>query len=141
MATFISESPQDTHRFGVRLGQVAKPGWVIGLDGDLGAGKTHCVKGIAKGLEIVERVTSPTFSLVNEYQGGRLPLAHLDFYRLETLESIVGAGLDEYFERSGITVVEWMVRWTGRLPNHFFRVRIEVLDGDKRRIEHDDFSA
>lgn len=141
MGTFISLSPEDTHRFGERLGQLAQAGWVIGLDGDLGAGKTHCVKGIAKGLGISERVTSPTFALVNEYPCGRLPLAHLDLYRLETMEAILGAGLDEYFEPRGVAVVEWMERWTGVLPLHFLRVRIGVFDGDKRKIEYDDFGA
>ncbi len=141
MGTFISQSSEDTHRFGERLGQLAQAGWVIGLDGDLGAGKTLCVKGIAKGLRILERVTSPTFALVNEYPGGRLPLAHLDLYRLETTEAILGAGLDEYFEPVGLAVVEWMERWKGLPPRHFFHVRIGVLDGDNRKIEYDDFGA
>ncbi len=139
MGTFISNSPEATFRFGEKLGKAAQPGWVIGLDGDLGAGKTHCVKGIAAGLGITERVTSPTFALVNEYAGGRLPLAHLDLYRLETMKSILGAGLDDYFETAGVTVVEWMDRWVGGIPPRFIRLRFVVLDGDSRRIDHDDF--
>ncbi len=141
MVTFISQSSEETHRFGERLGRLAQAGWVVGLDGDLGAGKTQLVKGIAKGLQIHERVTSPTFALVNEYPGGRLPLAHLDLYRLESQEAILGAGLELYFEPAGLAVVEWMERWHGPRPSCFFQVRIAVLNGDQRRIEHDDFGA
>src|SRR5262245_2978650 len=112
MATFISHSPEETSALGQQWGREAKPGWVIGLSGDLGAGKTQLVKGIALGLGIATRIQSPTFALVNEHSGGRLPLAHLDLYRLDTSEQIIGAGLEDYFYKPpGVAVIEWCERW------------------------------
>src|SRR6266496_5994028 len=112
MATFISKRPEETVRIGEQWGREAEPGWVIGLSGDLGAGKTQLVKGIARGLGITGRILSPTFVLVCEYDGGRLPLAHLDLYRLETPAQIIGAGLEPYLRKpAGLTVVEWIERW------------------------------
>src|SRR4051794_33472464 len=94
MPTLISHSPAETEALGESWGRAAQRGLVIGLSGDLGAGKTQFVKGLARGLGIGERVHSPTFTLVNIYGGGRLPLFHLDLYRLETPEQIVTAGLE-----------------------------------------------
>src|SRR5262245_57533250 len=114
MATLISHSPEETMALGEQWGQSARPGWIIGLSGELGSGKTQLVKGIARGLGIASRVLSPTFALVHEYTTGRLPLAHLDLYRLETAEQIAGAGLEEYLlSPAGVTVVEWIDRWAG----------------------------
>src|SRR6185369_5100979 len=96
MATLISRSPEETLAIGEAWGREASQGWVIGLSGDLGAGKTQLVKGIARGLGSAARVHSPTFALVNEYTGGRHPLYHLDLYRLESRSQIIGAGLEEY---------------------------------------------
>ena len=87
---------------------------MIGLCGDLGAGKTQLVKGLARGLGITARVHSPTFTLVNLYPGGRLALAHVDLYRLATREQIIAAGLEEYFVPAGVTVIEWAERWFGK---------------------------
>jgi len=111
---------------------------VIGLSGDLGAGKTELVKGIARGLDIIERVHSPTFALINIYKGGRLPLFHIDLYRLETPEQIMAAGLEEYLQPAGVTVIEWIDRWfpgntQGALPA-MLRVKIEELGNMERRI-------
>src|SRR5689334_15642900 len=111
MATFISHSPADTETLGENWGRAAERGLVIGLTGELGAGKTQLVKGLARGLGIVSRVHSPTFTLVNEYNGGRLRLFHLDLYRLETLEQIISAGLEEYLQPDGVAVIEWAERW------------------------------
>jgi tRNA threonylcarbamoyladenosine biosynthesis protein TsaE len=111
MATFISHSPAETEALGETWGRAAQPGLVIGLSGDLGAGKTQLVKGLARGLNITARVHSPTFSLVSIYEGGRLVLYHLDLYRLDTLEQITGAGLEEYLNTRGVTVVEWAEKW------------------------------
>lgn len=112
MVTLTSHSPAETWALGEAWGRAATPGWVIGLTGDLGAGKTHLVKGIAAGLGSGARVHSPTFSLVNEYGGGRCRLFHLDLYRLETLDQIRRAGLEEYlFSTAGVTVIEWFDRW------------------------------
>ena len=96
MATFISHSPVETEALGEAWGRAAQAGWVIGLSGELGAGKTQLVKGLARGLGITARVHSPTFTLVNEYDGGRLRLFHLDLYRLETREEMRSAGLEEF---------------------------------------------
>src|SRR5437773_25985 len=106
---FISRSPAETESLGETWGRQAKIGCVIGLSGDLGAGKTQLVKGIARGLGVKQKISSPTFALVNEYFDGRLPLFHLDLYRLETREQMIAAGLEEYFFQScGVTVVEWI---------------------------------
>lgn len=150
MATFISHNAAETQSLGEKWGRAAQPGWLVGLSGDLGAGKTELVKGLAKGLQIANRIHSPTFALVNEYGGGRLPLFHLDLYRLETREQILGAGLDQYFfQKDGVAVVEWMERWgvldfetaRGQRGNFFRDVRIEVLNENERRIIYEDFGG
>src|SRR5215471_18900085 len=105
MATYISRSPAETAALGEQWGRDAQSGLVIGLCGDLGAGKTELVKGVARGLNIPERVHSPTFALINIYKGGRLPLFHLDLYRLETKEAIHRAGMDEYLQPDGVAVI------------------------------------
>src|SRR5437762_2505153 len=112
MVTFISRSPEETRSLGEIWGKTATAGLVIGLTGDLGAGKTELVKGIAHGLGSKAQVHSPTFALVHEYADGRLPLFHIDLYRLESTSQIIGAGLEEYFYNPpGVTVIEWVERW------------------------------
>jgi tRNA threonylcarbamoyladenosine biosynthesis protein TsaE len=138
MASFISHSPSETEAFAERLGKVIEFGSVIGLSGDLGAGKTQFVKGLARGLGVTERVHSPTFALLNIYSGGRLPLFHLDLYRLETHEQIIGAGLEEYFTPRGISVVEWIERWQGAKPPRYLEFQLEPLSEMERRIKYDD---
>src|ERR1700759_2743699 len=101
----ISRSPAETEALGAQFGHHAQNGWVIALNGDLGAGKTQFVKGLARGLEFSGRVHSPTFTLVNEYSGGRLRLFHLDLYRLETREQILSAGIDEFLKPDGVSVI------------------------------------
>ena len=110
MATFISHSPAETESLGEKLGSAAERGLVLALSGDLGAGKTQFVKGLARGLGISVRVHSPTFTLVNEYEGGRLKLFHLDLYRLETPGQILSAGIGEYLSPDGVAVIEWADR-------------------------------
>ena len=149
MATFISHSPAETGSLGERWGRAAPRGLVIGLSGDLGAGKTQFVKGIARGLGITSRVHSPTFTLVNEYEGGRLRLFHLDLYRLETRGQMVSAGLEEFLQPDGVTVIEWaekMVNEEWRMkneekPRRMIFVKIEILGGSERKIIYDDFGA
>lgn len=151
MATFISHNPAQTESLGEQWGGEAHAGLVIGLTGDLGAGKTQLVKGLARGLGITARVHSPTFTLVNEYAGGRLRLFHLDLYRLETPAQITAAGLEEYLRPDGVAVIEWAERWFGdksspwlsppttlNAPIHLRRVRIEVLTETDRRITYED---
>src|SRR6516162_8017422 len=110
MAIFISHSPRETESLGERFGRAARRGLVIALTGDLGAGKTQFVKGLARGLGVGARVQSPTFALVNEYGGGRLKLFHLDLYRLDTRGQILSAGLEEYLAPEGVSVIEWAER-------------------------------
>ncbi len=143
MATYISHSPAETEALGEEWGRSAKAGWVIAVSGDLGAGKTQLVKGIARGLGITSRVHSPTFTLVNEYSGGRLALFHLDLYRLETPEQILSAGLDDYLQPKGISVIEWAERWpASQSPRPLFRrVNIELQGDTERRIFYEDFGA
>jgi tRNA threonylcarbamoyladenosine biosynthesis protein TsaE len=144
MATSISHSPSETKALGEAWGRAAQSGLVIGLSGDLGAGKTQFVKGIARGLGISERVHSPTFALVNIYAGGRLALFHLDLYRLETREQILSAGLEEYLTPDGVTVIEWAERWFGSDRERRSEIRwvnIETLTETERRITYEDFGA
>ena len=145
MDTFISNSPAETEGLGESWGARVAPGLVIGLSGDLGAGKTQLVRGIAHGLGVTQRIHSPTFALVNEYNGGRLPMAHLDLYRLETRVQILGAGLVEYFVNPpGVVVVEWAERWivtAADFPTKYRRVEIESLSETSRRITYEDFGA
>ena len=138
MATFISHSPAETESLGERWGRAAQRGWVIGLSGDLGAGKTQFVKGLARGLGIAARVHSPTFTLVNEYGGGRLPLFHLDLYRLETRGQIISAGLEEFLQPDGVAVIEWAERLEA---GKIIKANIEIIGETERRIIYDDFGA
>jgi tRNA threonylcarbamoyladenosine biosynthesis protein TsaE len=143
MVTNISHSPEETQALGEAWGRAATSGLVIGLSGDLGAGKTQLAKGIARGLGITGRIHSPTFTLINQYQSGRLPFFHLDLYRLETPEQIIGAGLEEYFHPAGVTVIEWAERWpdAARFPARFRQVSIETLNETDRRITYEDFGG
>jgi tRNA threonylcarbamoyladenosine biosynthesis protein TsaE len=151
MATNISHSPAETAALGEQWGRAAESGLVIGLCGDLGAGKTQLVKGLARGLGIVAGVHSPTFTLVNIYSGGRLTLFHLDLYRLDTRQQIAAAGLEDYLNPPGVTVIEWAERWFGEVANRqspiislahpFRRVQIEVLSETERRISYEDSGA
>jgi tRNA threonylcarbamoyladenosine biosynthesis protein TsaE len=145
MATFISHSPAETGSLGERWGRAAHSGLVIGLSGDLGAGKTQLVKGLARGLGIPARVHSPTFTLVNEYGGGRLRLFHLDLYRLETRRQMVSAGLEEFLQPDGVTVIEWAERLEdGRWKmedGKIIKANIEIIGESERKIIYDDFGA
>jgi len=149
MMTFLSHSPAETESLGEQLGHAARHGLVIALTGELGAGKTQLVKGIARGLGCAARVHSPTFTLVNEYTGGRLKLFHLDLYRLETRGQIQSAGLEEFLQPDGVAVIEWAERWFGKHStfniqhsiSNFWKVEIEVVGEMERKIVYDDFGA
>jgi tRNA threonylcarbamoyladenosine biosynthesis protein TsaE len=148
MAAIISHHPAETEALGEAWGRAAPSGLVIGLTGDLGAGKTQLVKGLARGLGFPGRVHSPTFTLVNIYSGGRLPLFHLDLYRLETRAQIIEAGLEEYLNPAGVAVVEWAERWFGKEHSTFNiqhstsklvrLARMETLSEMERRITYED---
>ena len=147
MATFISHSPAETSALGESWGKLLAQGSVIALQGDLGAGKTELVKGIARGLGVTERVHSPTFALLNQYTTGRLPLHHLDLYRLKSREEVCGAGLEEVmFRPEGVTVIEWPERWCeegGQLnrPPGWRWISILSPDESVREITYDDSGA
>jgi len=146
MPTFISHHPAETEALGERWGRAAAPGLVLALSGDLGAGKTQLVKGLARGLGVTARVHSPTFTLVNEYGGGRLTLFHLDLYRLETAAQLVSAGIEEFLSPDGVAVVEWAERlsalgFRGADPGRAVAVTIEILSETERKIIYDDFGA
>ena len=146
MATFISHSPAETEALGEFLGRKASRGMVFALSGDLGAGKTQFVRGLARGLGVTGRVHSPTFTLVNEYGGGRLPLFHLDLYRLETAEQLWSAGIEEYLTPDGVSVIEWSERLdtatsTWQTIKMRLRVKLEIVSETERKIIYDDFSA
>ena len=104
---FITKSPEETERLGERLGKMLRGGEVIAYLGDLGAGKTAFTRGLARGLGISMRVTSPTYTIVNEYTGGRLPLFHFDMYRLGSAEELFDIGWEDYLARDGVCAVEW----------------------------------
>ena len=143
MTMFISHSPAETESLGEQFGCAAKSGVVFALSGELGAGKTQLVKGIARGLGITARVHSPTFTVVNEYAGGRLKLFHLDLYRLETPEQMLAAGLEEFLEPDGVAVIEWAERiYDLRFTIYDLKkVKIEIAGETERRIVYDDFGA
>lgn len=117
----IVHSAEETRAIGEALGRTAQPGDVLWLHGELGAGKTEMTKGIAVGLASADPVSSPSFALIHEYHGGRLPLFHIDLYRLET-PATLDLGLEDYLEGDGVTVVEW----GERLPGDFFPDGIEL---------------
>ncbi|MEP7071989.1 MAG: tRNA (adenosine(37)-N6)-threonylcarbamoyltransferase complex ATPase subunit type 1 TsaE [Verrucomicrobiota bacterium] len=133
----ISASQSETEARGESLAQKLGPGEVIGLTGDVGAGKTHFTKGIARGLGVPGEITSPTFTLVHEYERGRLPLYHFDFYRLERLEELVAIGFEEYLDANGVCVIEWADRFREALPERTRWVHFEIAAGDERQIAFD----
>lgn len=103
------------------------------MSGELGAGKTTLIQGIAEGLEIKDYVTSPSFTLINEYRG-KFPVYHVDLYRLENIESVKELGIEEYFEKDGIIIIEWAERMKDLLPKTAQKIRIEVIDENTRNI-------
>ena len=130
---FITHSPEETEALGQALGKVLPPGTVLAYEGDLGAGKTAFTRGLAQGLGCTDMVTSPTYTIVNEYLSGRLPLFHFDMYRLRSAEDLWDIGWDDYLERGGICAVEWSENVRAALENPV-TVRIEKLGEDSRCI-------
>ena len=116
MATTILQTPEETIEHGRALAGTLNAGDVLGLSGELGAGKTHFVKGLAAGLGAECAVTSPTFTLFHEYRGGRVPLFHADWYRIDDEQDLLKIGLDDYLAEDGIVVVEWAGKFRSALP-------------------------
>lgn len=138
MATFTSNSVAETMAFAQTWAGQLSPNDVVGLVGDLGAGKTHFVKGLLQGLESTENATSPTFTLVHEYRSGRLPVFHFDFYRLNQAAELTGIGFDDYLEEGGVAVIEWADRFAQALPKRTRWIRLEIGDGGSKRIITDE---
>jgi tRNA threonylcarbamoyladenosine biosynthesis protein TsaE len=117
---------KETEKFGMKLGSILKGGEVICLIGELGAGKTNLTKSIAKGLGVKDYVTSPTFTLINEYKGANFPLYHFDVYRLEGVEDILDLGFEEYFYSKGVTIVEWGNKIEKALPEDVLTIEMKM---------------
>ena len=129
----ITNSPAETEKVGENLGKVLQPGTVLAYEGDLGAGKTTFTRGLARGLGAVDMVTSPTYTIVNEYLSGRLPLFHFDMYRLASADDLWDIGWEDYLERGGVCAVEWSENVAEALEDAI-RVRIEKTGEESRRI-------
>ena len=130
---FITHSPEETERLGKALAALLQPGDIIAYRGDLGAGKTAFTRGLAKGLCCREHVTSPTYTIVNEYLSGRLPLFHFDMYRLASSDDLWSIGWEDYLDRGGVCAVEWSENVDDAMENALW-VTLESLGGDDRRI-------
>ena len=134
MTTVVdSLSPEETAAAGERLGRALPPGAVVALTGELGAGKTCFIQGLVRGLDVERRATSPTFVLVNEYRG-RVPVLHVDLYRIDRLADIEDLGLPDVFGREAVTLVEWAEKLGPLLPADAVRVHIEGVGDEPRRI-------
>jgi tRNA threonylcarbamoyladenosine biosynthesis protein TsaE len=132
MASFTSNSVEETIGFAREWSESLLPNDVVALVGDLGAGKTHFVKGLLQGFESADEVTSPTFTLIHEYRSGRLPVFHFDFYRLNHLAEIAEIGFDDYLEEGGIAVVEWADRFPQVFPERTRWLRIQAPSASER---------
>lgn len=133
--TFISKSTAETIDIGNRLGKSITSGGVIAFYGDLGAGKTHFVSGLANGLGYNGETYSPTFSLINEYIGGKIPLYHFDMYRVTGWEDLYSTGFFDYLDMGGLLAVEWSENIEAALPENTIRITITVIDETSRKIE------
>lgn len=130
---FITRSPEETECLGAKLGALLRPGTVLAYRGDLGAGKTAFTRGLAKGLGATDMVTSPTYTIVNEYLSGKMPLFHFDMYRLPDSDSLFDIGWEDYLERGGVCAVEWSENVADAMENAIF-VTIEKTGEETRRI-------
>ena len=130
----LSHSPEETEDIGARLAEQLEPGAVVAFTGDLGAGKTAFTRGLARGLGVPDRITSPTFTIVNEYEGGRLPLFHFDMYRLGSADELFDIGWEDYLRRGGVCAVEWSENIADALEEDAVRVDIRRGASDQERV-------
>ena len=130
---FITHSPEETEQLGAALGRKLNPGTILAYEGDLGAGKTAFTRGLARGLGAKDMVTSPTYTIVNEYLSGRMPLFHFDMYRLASSDDLWDIGWEDYLERGGVCAVEWSENAADAMEGAI-RVRIENIGDESRRI-------
>jgi len=134
LATFISNSPAETQAIARRLAEDLVAGAVLALKGELGSGKTLFTQSLVAGLQSDAPVTSPTFTIVHEYQGGRLPVYHFDFFRLENRESALQLGLEDYFFSDGVSVIEWADRFQDLIPEQARWISLEIKSERQRII-------
>ena len=132
---FTSASVAETEAAGARVAQEVRAGEVLALTGELGTGKTQFVKGFARGLGSPAPVTSPTFTLLHEYLGGRLSIYHFDFYRLENLTALKTIGFDEYIFGAGVSIIEWADRFPSAIPAGARWIRFDMISPHERTIE------
>jgi tRNA threonylcarbamoyladenosine biosynthesis protein TsaE len=132
---FISTSTAETEAVGARLAEKIQAGDILALVGDLGAGKTQFVKGLAKGLGCDDVITSPTFTLLHECPGGRFPIYHFDFYRIENLAALRAIGFEETIFGDGVSVIEWADRFAEAIPPQARWIKFEIVSEEKRRID------
>lgn len=130
----ISHSEAQTLRYGAHLGELLEAGDVVLLHGTLGSGKTTFARGVALGLGVRSRLTSPTFTLINEYREGRLPLYHIDFYRLNSEEEALALGIEDYLYGDGVCLIEWAEKLPGILPDERLEVTFTIIAETKRRL-------
>lgn len=137
----FTNSVEETMDLAFRLGKVCPKNTVLCLTGDLGAGKTHFTKGFAKGLGINSTITSPTFTLIHEYQEGRVPFYHFDVYRVHDLDEVLDLGFEEYIYSNGISLIEWADLIEPLLPEDFIQIKIEKIENEltKRKITFKSF--
>ena len=131
--TFLTNSPEQTEAVGAALAKILTPGTILAYRGDLGAGKTAFTRGLSKGLGSADPVTSPTYTIVNEYLSGRMPLFHFDMYRLASSDDLWDIGWEDYLERGGVCAVEWSENVADAMENAIF-VTIEKTGEESRRI-------
>jgi len=134
-STIICESEAETEAFAFDFAQSAKPGDIILLSGDLGAGKTVFARGFARGLGYCGNVTSPTFTIMNEYHNTRLPMYHFDLYRLQDATDLESIGYEDYFFSNGVCLIEWPERATQLFPNNVISIKIKSIADDTRELQ------
>ncbi|TET10534.1 MAG: tRNA (adenosine(37)-N6)-threonylcarbamoyltransferase complex ATPase subunit type 1 TsaE [Candidatus Atribacteria bacterium] len=131
--TIITKSPEETKNLGKEVSKLAKPGDLLAFYGELGTGKTCFIQGIARGLKVKDYVTSPSFTIINEYQG-KIPIYHFDLFRLDNAEEILELGYKEYFYGEGLTVIEWAEKIEQLLPKEYLGIKIKFKDRYQRTI-------
>jgi tRNA threonylcarbamoyladenosine biosynthesis protein TsaE len=129
----ITKSAEETVELGKKIGAFLLPNDVVALIGPLGAGKTTLIQGIAEGLQVKDYVTSPTFIIINEYQG-RVPFYHVDLYRLDEVKDIEDLGIEEYFNRGGVCVIEWAEKLGGLKPKACHEIELKIISDTERKI-------
>ena len=138
--TYITHSAQETVELGEKIGSLLKSGDVIAMTGTLAAGKTTITKGIAKALGITDVVTSPTFCLISEYEGTKMPLYHMDVYRLDGPEDFINLGVEDMLDGDGVCIVEWSEKVSSELPKRTIKIEITPLEDGSRQIKIDNWN-